>query len=252
MLELRTAHCELEYVPLRMHLRQFIYCLCALFLIGCSNDQASHQPKADTFIKTEPVDSSRKNIILPKKMKIVRQSAYDNFNVRIGDQLYKCSYKGVIEISDTTGQNVRFLFDLEAEYLIDAIYFHPLGEDLYFVAWQETDHTGLKSHFATFKAGSKSPVWSESQNAPAPGQPVIDGSYVYVTTLGMVGKLNVYSGEKAWQHDSLFDPYKNLFKQFERPLLYKSMVCFYDVPIPGKKNRRDSIWVNDATGRIGK
>lgn len=250
--EPRTVNCVPEYVPLHMHLRQLIYCLCALFLIGCGNDPASKPPKADTFIKVEPVDSSRKNIVLPKKMKIVRQSAYDNFNVRIGDELYTCSYKGSIGVADTNGQNSRFLFDLEAEYLIDAIYFHPLGDDLYFVTWQETDHTGLKSHFATFKSGSKSPVWSKHQNAPAPGQPVIDGEYVYITTLGMVAKLNVYTGVTAWQHDSLFDPYKNTFKQFERPLLYPVMVCFYDMPIPGKKNRRDSIWVNDATGRIGK
>lgn len=236
-----------------MSARNLAFFIIALALFSCgSGSNPQNNQKDDTFIRVAPIDSTRKGIAYPKQMNMVRKSAYDNFNLRLGNDLYNCSYKGVFEITDTNGQNGRHLFDLEAEYLIDVIYFQPLGNDVYFVTWQETDHTGVKSHFATYKAGAKDPIWQRMESAPAPGQPAIDSQYVYITTLGIIAKLNVYNGEVVWRHDSLFDPYKSTYKKFDKPLLYTSTVCFYDFPIRQKKARRDSIWVNDATGRIGK
>lgn len=150
------------------------------------------------------------------------------------------------------GNNRHFLFDLKAEYIIDEIYFLPMADDRFFVAWQETDHTGVKSYFAVFSRGKDKPEWRRREESPSPGQPVIHNGFAYVTSLGMVGKLDIQSGEPAWMHDSLFDPLKLTFKKFNTPLVYTNTVCFYDSPIRGKKNRADSIWVNDATGKMGK
>lgn len=228
----------------------------ALVFVSCGSEpgeSAITTPKKDSIPKSpKKTDSIRDGLIYPKVMEIVRKSAYDSFHKRIGDSTYLCTYKGKFESADTTGNNRHLLFDLRAEYIIDEIYFQPLESNRFFIAWQETDHEGVSSYFAVYTRGHREPDWKMREKAPSPGQPVISGDAVYVSSLGMISKLNLNSGNPVWEHDSLFDPYKLTYKEFNTPLVYPHMVCFFDSPIRGKKNRSDSIWVNDATGKIGK
>lgn len=223
--------------------------LCFVLFAACGQSSNEHQVFDTVPVKVK-VDSSRKNLILPKAMNIVRNSAYDTFFLRLKDSVYYCTYKGKMHSADSMGENRRFLFDLESEYIIDEIYFYPIEQSRFFVAWQETNYVGIRSYFAVYKRGSAKPEWKRVEPAPAPGQPVIDSNSLYITTLGMIGKLHLDNGQPYWIHDSLFNPIKITFKQFERPLLYTSTVCFFDMPVKGKKAKRDSIWVDDNSGKI--
>ncbi|HTF02488.1 MAG TPA: hypothetical protein VK826_00625 [Bacteroidia bacterium] len=235
-----------------MWLRNFSVFLVLISLVSCGDD-TTRPPKADCPVKVNtPVDSSRKNTERATVLLSQRKTAYDVFVGRKGDSLYYCEYKGRVEIADTLGKNRRFLFDLEAEFLIDEIFIHRIDDQHFFVVWQETDHLGINSKWALYKLGTKKPEWIKSHGEPDPGQPVIDGDYAYVSTLGMIGKIDMRNGQYAWQHDSLYDPMKFKYKTFERPLIYPTLVCFFDKPIRGRKSNRDSIWVNDVTGKIGR
>jgi hypothetical protein len=183
-------------------------------------------------------------------MALVRKSAYDDFYVRIKDSAYFCNYKGLMQSADTLGNRAGVLFDLMAEYLIDKVYFMPIQDDQFYVSWQETDHKGVFSYYAVFKRGNNTPVWKRSIKTHSPGQPVIDSSDVYISSLGMIGKVGLYTGEVKWKFDSLFDPMSLKFKEFAKPSLYTNTACFFDFPIKGKKNKRDTIWVNEVTGKI--
>lgn len=188
--------------------------------------------------------------MLPKQMALVRKSAYDDFYVRIKDSAYFCNYKGKMQSADTLGNRVNTLFNLNAEYLIDKVYFLPINNNQFYVSWQETDHKGVYTYFALFDRGNDTPVWKRSIKAHSPGQPVIDSDNVYISSLGMIGKVGLYSGELIWQHDSLFDPLSLKYKAFNQPLLYTHSVCFFDFPIVGKKGKADTIWVNDVSGKL--
>ena len=183
-------------------------------------------------------------------MYVVRNTAFDSFALRVDDSMYFCSYKGRMFSADSLGKGRHFLFDLKTEYLIDNMYFRPIGQSRFFIAWQQTDHTGIRSFFAVFNRGDNTPVWKSTSAAPSPGVPVLDSNVVYVSTLGMIGKLNLKTGEEIWRHDSLFDQFKLTYKFFNKPLIYPHTVCFFDNPIRGKKGKSDSIWVDDNSGKI--
>lgn len=225
--------------------------LIPVFLMACGSDPVEHSNKKDSpSVGPVKMDSIRKGLVYPAAMDIARKSAYDDFYIRMLDSVYHCSYKGIITCTDTVGNSTSFITDLKAEYLIDRVYFQPTGNNQYFIAWQETDHTGVSSYFGLFERGKEKALWLQQEKTPMPGQPVIDSNFVYVSSLGMVAKLGLQSGETIWKYDSLFDQMKLSFKEFERPLIYTSTVCFYDKPIKGKKAVRDSIWINDKSGKL--
>ena len=179
-----------------------------------------------------------------------QRTAYNDFYLRMGDSMYYCSYKGRFEVADTLGKHRRPLFDLKVEYIVDVIYVYRINKTEYFVAWQETDHRGVQSYFAAFEDGAARESWKMRVDAPAPGQPVVDSPFVYISTLGMIGKIDMNTGAPAWKHDSLFDQYTLVYKKFDTPLIYRNSVCFFDFPVKGKKNKRDTIWVDDRSGKM--
>lgn len=183
-------------------------------------------------------------------MNAIKKSAFSEYITRVGNDVYTCQYKGKFEKSDTLRTNKVFLFDLKAEFLIDKVFFYVVDSSTFFVMWQETNHNGVGSNAALYELGSAKPRWKHEYPDPEPGQIAIDSAYAYISTLGMVGKLNMYTGDYLWQHDSLFEPIKMKYKSFDRPMIYTNSVCFIDYAIRGRKNKRDSIWVNDATGKI--
>jgi len=216
-----------------------------------SSDNNTAQINSDTPVKkVVPIDSIRHSVVFPPEMSSPRQSAFDEYFVRIGDRNYYCGYKGKCEESDTMGGKRSFLFDLKAEYLIDRVFLYPTGAANYFVVWQETNHTGVYSNVALFEKGNSKPKWKKRFSDPDPGQIAVDSSVAYVTTLGMVCKMDIASGEVVWMKDSLFDPLKSRFKKFDKPIVYTNTVCFFDFPIRGRKNKRDTIKVNDQTGNF--
>lgn len=231
--------------------RALIVPLVFVLLTSCGQSPETTPPvKNDTKPKPEKIDSSRTGLMYVPEFSVVRKSAYETYSSRIGDSVYNCDYKGHFESSDTVKGIGHFLFDLQVEFLIDKLYFFPVEQNRFFVCWQETDHLGVYTYFGLYERDNNSPVWQKQYRAPSPGQPVIDSDAVYVSTLGMIGKFDLHTGDPVWVHDSLFDPIRLSYKQFERPLLYTNTACFYDLPIKGKKNRRDSIWVNEASGKI--
>jgi hypothetical protein len=230
---------------------RFLLLLIPFFFMSCGSKPVDSTIKKDSpVVAPVKVDSNRKGLVIPRIMDMVRKSAYDDFFLRIADSVYRCSYKGIITSTDTLGNQRSFITNLQAEYLIDRVYFQPMGVNKFLVVWQETDHTGVSSYFALFERGKTKALWRKQVKAPMPGQPVIDSNNVYISTLGMVGKLDVNTGSTIWMHDSLFDPLKLAYKEFERPIVYRSTVCFYDKPIKGKKVKRDSIWIDDKSGKL--
>jgi outer membrane protein assembly factor BamB len=196
------------------------------------------------------LDSSRKDFITGKALSPIRDKADMNFSGRAGNYMYYCSAKGKIERSDTTGDNRVFLFDLHGNYIIDRIYILPLEDNDVIASWQETTYMGMSSHVIRFTPGSEKEKWLVTYKAPDPGVPLVYNGYVYVSTLGIIGKLNAESGEAAWLHDSLYETTSMRFKKFDVPKIYSQSVVFFDFPIQGRKGKRDSIWVDDRTGKL--
>jgi hypothetical protein len=81
--------------------------------------------------QAEKRDSTRKDIQAAITFRRVQERADVNFIATSNSQTYYCSAKGLIEKSDTTGNNRKLLFDLEVNYIIDKFYLLPLQNDEY-------------------------------------------------------------------------------------------------------------------------
>ncbi|MBI3509876.1 MAG: hypothetical protein HY064_04375 [Bacteroidetes bacterium] len=178
------------------------------------------------------------------------RSAYDDFTGLIGGNRFYSSYKGKVECSDTVSSRRKFLFDLKAEFLVDKIFIIPLSSGKYFVNWQETDHEGVKTYFAAFPEGATKPEWESVFKVPNPGQPVLDGNAIYVSSLGMVGKLNSDNGNFFWRHDSLYDQLHYAYQKFEPALVHEHAIHFVDFPIEGRREIRDTLKCDPETGKF--
>lgn len=228
--------------------------LLAIFIISSCGQKPSENAKSLNIDSINQVkeqnDSTRKGVVVATNLTPVRDRADMNYAARIGDHIYYCSSKGIVERTDTVGSDRQKLFDLKVHFIIDKVYLLPLTENDYIISWQETTYLGLNSYVMRFSANNSRPSWSINYKAPDPGIPVVSNGCVYLSTLGIISKVNLESGQHEWLHDSLYETTSLKYKRFDMPRLYNHTVVFFDFPIQGRKGKRDSIWVDDRTGKL--
>lgn len=225
-----------------------------LFFCSCGNGPTviEHVPKSKTNKPAVPkaTENFKKGLVYGLEMKKSNRTPYEDAYAKVGDTVFICDYKGKMDMKDTLSQKRSFLFNLHAEFMVDRIFIIPLSGDRWFVSWQETDHEGVKSYAACFKTGAPKPEWRLFFDVPNPGIPVLDGENVYVTYLGIAAKLAVDDGKYQWKHDSLFNTVREPYKKFESPRVFDNKVEFVDFPIPGHREKRDTLRVNPETGEV--
>lgn len=230
---------------------------CLLFMvllgIGCGGNSPTEikSSNVDSIKQLKASqDSSLKEVNKGVSLQRIRDRANMNYVGKIGNYIFYCSAKGKVERSDTSGNNRELLCDLKVHYLVDKVYILPMKEDVFIITWQETAYTGLNTYTVKYRSGSDKPDWTINYKAPDPGVPVLANGHVYLSTLGIISKVNVENGETVWIHDSLYETTSMRYKRFDVPQIYKTTVLFFDFPIQGRKGKRDSLWVNDQTGRF--
>lgn len=228
----------------------FIFLL--LFFYACGD--AVKKETADTAKEKKIMDvrgpALKEGIIYATELKRGNENAFVDAVGRAGDTIYTGTFKGYIEASDSAGKNRHFILDLKAEYMVDAVFILAYSPGVYFVVWQETDHVGAISYMALFKEGTSKPLWKKKYGEINPGLPVADSSYAYISSLGFIGKVSLDDGSFIWKRDSLYVNLNRRYQRFQAPLVYKNKVVFVDYPVPGRRDIRDTIKVNAASGKI--
>jgi hypothetical protein len=192
--------------------------------------------------------ATKPGVIYLKELKKGQRNAYEDAIGRLGDTMFYCTYKGRIEYMDTAQKKRNFLFDIRAEFMVDRIYIARWKDDRYFLVWQETDHNGVTSYAAVFRAGEEKPIWKEMFRLPNPGPPAIDGSDAYISMLGMVAKMSLEDGAFAWKLDSMYNTSRQTFQKFEPVQVYEERIVFIDYPIPGRRPNRDTLVLDPKSG----
>jgi outer membrane protein assembly factor BamB len=225
----------------------------ALFFFSCGADVPSGNKDTSSTVsrKTKKnkkkVEPQKKGVVVVPEMIRDNKTPFEDAVIRMNDSIYYCAYKGRISVSDTLRRHFRQLFDLKAEFMVDHIFVRRVN-GTYFVAWQETDHEGVKSYFAAYKEGANDALWKRKFETPNPGNPVLDGNFAYVSTLGMVGKIDLSNGSFKWKYDSMYNQLNGAYKNFDPAYVYDDRVLFIDLPIAGKRIKRDTIKVDPETG----
>jgi hypothetical protein len=225
--------------------------LITFLFFSCGNSPKGNKKKvADTTgRKKVMIETIKPGCVSATELFKGSKTPYDEAMGKSGDTIFHCSYKGEFSFTDTASKKNTFLFDIKAEYMIDKIFIIALPENKWFLSWQETDHEGVKSYSAVYKTGAIKPEWKLTFKVPNPGPPILDGTDAYVTYLGIAGKLSIGDGKFAWKYDSLFNTNKEPFKQFEKPRIFENKIEFVDLPIPGRRERRDTLRVDPVTGK---
>jgi hypothetical protein len=93
-------------------------------------------------------------------------------------------------------------------------------------------------------------LWRQRIEAPDVGEPLRDGRHLYVTGAGFVGKLDLRTGEYAWQLDGLEDTRgaePKPFKAFDPPELKGDAVLFRERPV---YNPRRTLVLDGKSGKV--
>ena len=177
-----------------------------------------------------------------------RKNQFNDATVRVGDSIVFCSYKGKIEFGDTLGNSRMRIVDLHCEYFIDRVHVLPVESKHWLIVWQETFQRGQRTSIAMFQQGEQQPDWKITFPNTNAGPVVLDENMCYFTMMGLVGQVNIDNGELQWKVDSLFNQYKMMFKKFEVPKVYANKVVFVDLPERGRREIRDTLVLDPATG----
>jgi hypothetical protein len=223
----------------------------SVLLFACGNSSvADNKPKKDSVVpKKKTVSKNKPGIVYTTQLYKGTDNAYSDAVGRMGDTIFYSSYKGKIEYSDTLRITRKFLFDLKAEFMVERVLIRPLGYDsLYYITWQEIDHERVRTYIALYQKNNDNPRWKHVFNVPNPGKSAIDSAYVYVTALGLAGKIELGSGKFLWKYDSLFNPLAHSFQDFEPVIVKNEEVLFIDLPIEGRRTKRDTLRVHPQTG----
>jgi hypothetical protein len=230
---------------------RFFFPVLVLFLFcACGNKENATDPKAkaDTA-KPKQKAKEKEGLIYPYEIIKPKKNPYDDASIRIGDTVVFCSYKGEIDYVHPAGSPRNKIVHIHCEYLIERVFILPREDSRWFIAWQETDQKGQRTTLAVYKAGEKKPDWKISFPYTNTGPPVVDGDMCYFTTMGMVGKVDISTGEMKWKVDSLFNPAKWTYKRFYVPKVYPNKVVFVDMPERGRREKLDTLILDPETGK---
>ncbi len=132
----------------------------------------------------------------------------------------------------------------EVEFVEGAFVFKT--DSHFYVFYEETDMLSGTSYLEVFGSVNLEHLYRTHIPGFNLGQPVIKDQFAYVSTIGLVGKIDLTTGEFVWKFDDLYDHQTYDFNNFDAAELIGEQVIFSS---PNRiKNRTRTILVNDQTG----
>ncbi len=143
------------------------------------------------------------------------------------------------------GQNPADTIHLLTDVIIEKAFLHINGDTL-LIFYTETDHDGATSRFEKINLNSRQRILTAEIYGFNLGLPYLVDNFAYVTTIGVVGKLNIDNGQYVYQFSDLYDHKRYSFNSFDTILFKDSLTMFLSKNRNG--NRVDSVIVNEKTG----
>ncbi|MET0646350.1 MAG: hypothetical protein ABW208_06990 [Pyrinomonadaceae bacterium] len=148
----------------------------------------------------------------------------------------------------TKGKRVRgFNLRLDSGDAIGRLFYSEVEGDLLLLLHLGDAGTGFVTRL---EQPSMRGLWRQRIAASDVGQTLRDGAHLYVTGVGLVGKLDLRTGVYAWLHNSFADALgvePRTLNAFDRPELKGDEVLFRERPV---YNPRRTVVVNRKTGEI--
>jgi len=200
-----------------------------------------------------PAPARRAAADTPKPSKVFREARAANadagaFEFEMNGFAYHVKANG--NGRRTRGTRLRgFNLRLDAGEAVTGLLYSEFEGDLLLLL--RTDIAGVPLGFVTrLEQPSMRGLWRQRIPAGDVGQPLRDGRDLYVTGLGLVGKLDLRTGEYAWQYDGLEvarGPEPKPLHTFDEPELDGDAVLFRERPV---YNPRRTLVLDRKSGKV--
>jgi hypothetical protein len=150
---------------------------------------------------------------------------------------------GLLNWGSSKTDTVRLTTDMFVEKA-----FYYKNDSSLFLFCEESDNDCGSSEVFNINLQEKRLKWKAQIYAFNLGQPIIRGDFVYLTTLGFVGKLDLKSGKYAYKYSELYDNQKYAFNNFDTIIFKDTMTYFLS-----KRSLSeifDSIIVNEKENKM--
>jgi hypothetical protein len=117
------------------------------------------------------------------------------------------------------------------------------------LAYELSDGEFGTASFVRLDGRTLEPRWTAEVPGGNIGPPLVEGAHVYVTAIGFIGRLNLQTGQYAWRHSDLYQPFNRArggdhFNAFLLPIVRKKEVLFVESGSGGQD--RDGVAVIKA------
>jgi hypothetical protein len=214
-------------------MRQLLYFLAVLLTLGCQGNQAT----------LKAFQSMASKVHFPVKAHLKNPAAFEDDTL-----LAAVDHMDLILTPTgklTWGRNSADTLHLQTDQQVERAYFLKTGDSL-LVFYTETDHEGATSRLEWIDLNTKRSLHQIEIQGFNLGMPYIVGHFAYVTTIGVVGKIDLDRGDYVYQYFGLYDDKTQAFNSFDTIVFNDSLTWF----LSQNKNiqRTDSFWVNEKTG----
>jgi hypothetical protein len=222
-------------------MKKVITVILSLTLLACGQNNNTVQDqtviKSDITVKSSPLPASMVNYF-----KSSTPAFRDVQEVSLNTNLDP--YELIINLKN----EYVLIYDgteISKNLLIQDMYiereFATIRNDKLYIYYQASDGLDGTSYLACIDLKSNSINWQTKIGGFNIGEPLIIDDYVYLTSIGTIGKFSLDSGEPSWLHNDLYEKYKSNY--FEVIARSEDKIIFTD------DNGRKII-VDDINGKI--
>lgn len=216
-------------------MKQLVCILSFLLLTGCVNNKVADRTLTLTKTKIHvefPTEAKFKNPDRPVEDTLI--ATFD-----------KARFLITPEGKILWGQNPADTIHLLTDVIIEKAFLHLNGDTL-LIFYTETDHEETTSRLEKINLSSRQRILTAEIQGFNLGLPYIVDNFAYVTTIGVVGKLDLDNGQYVYQYNDLYDYKKYSFTSFDTIVFKDNLTFFLSDNRNGK--RIDSLIVNEKTG----
>ncbi|HEX6083750.1 MAG TPA: hypothetical protein VF266_04445 [Thermoanaerobaculia bacterium] len=146
----------------------------------------------------------------------------------------------------TCGTRGSFQLDLGELPYVDQLQYVPHGSEILIVLYEQSDGEGSTSKVARVYLPDCELAFASEIPGFNLGTAALEGSKLYVSTIGFVGRFDVETWGYDWTHGNLYERHR--FNAFEAPVIYRERVVFREVRSDARPPR--SVVVDKLSGAI--
>jgi outer membrane protein assembly factor BamB len=210
---------------------------------------ASYQSNIDTIstipnktIVTKTADSSLNlRIEHPIAVEYTNITNSDTIFINLQHQRLLVTPKG-----NVTSDN-KLLFEIHPKGDIQKIFPFLIEDDIVIIYSFSTSNNDSGSSAKRISLKNNTEIWEKSIYGFNPEPPVLVNGFIYLSTIGFIGKLNIKTGEFIWEFDDFFK--NGNFISFNEPLFYKDSSVLFTEKSPVNATAC-SILIDNKNSRI--